>query len=135
MPKFGQIVKTKNGNYKKIILDLKNYINPISNKKELFTREQIGQMNTDEYEKQEKKILMQLNSIGIPTKAELEFSLGQDYQNDPTAQWVWILDDTKKSHCDFCSDMEGKVFEDIAYAPEILVHPNCGCQLIRCVMT
>lgn len=96
MPQFGQLIQNKQGLYKKLILDLKNYINPISSKKEIFSRENIQQMTTKEYSEQEEKILMQMNSIGIPTNQDVELSQEQDYDNDPTAQWVWILDDTKK---------------------------------------
>ena len=38
MPQFGQLIKNSNGKYKKLILDLTNYVNPISNKKEIFKR-------------------------------------------------------------------------------------------------
>lgn len=134
MPQFGQIIKTKNGNYKRLILDLKNYINPISGKKELFTREKLGQMTTEEYTKQEEKIMLQLNSIGIPTENDLRFSIEQDYDRNPTAQWIWVLDDSKKTHCDFCLEQEGKTFEHESDAPERPVHSHCGCQLIKCVM-
>lgn len=127
MPQFGQLIQNTQGQYKKLILDLKNYINPIS-------RENIQQMTTKEYSEQEEKILMQMNSIGIPTNQDIKLSQEQDYANDPTAQWVWILDDSKKSHCDFCLEMEGKTFNNEADAPQIPVHDNCGCQLIRCVM-
>lgn len=134
MPQFGQFIQDKQGNYKRLILDLKNYINPLTGKKELFTRERLSKMTNGEYEKQEDKIIMQLNSIGIPTQADVELSEKQDYQNNPTCQWVWGLDDSKKSHCDFCLKMEGQVFENEEEAPEIPVHENCGCQLIKCVM-
>lgn len=134
MPQFGQFIQDKQGNYKRLILDLKNYINPLTGKKELFTRERLSKMTNGEYEKQEDKIIMQLNSIGIPTQADVELSEKQDYQNNPTCQWVWVLDDSKKSHCDFCLKMEGQVFENEEEAPEIPVHENCGCQLIKCVM-
>lgn len=63
MPQFGQLIKNSNGKYKKLILDLTNYVNPISNKKEIFTREAINQMSTKEYSQQENKIFMQMNSI------------------------------------------------------------------------
>ena len=71
MPQFGQLIKNSNGKYKKLILDLTNYVNPISNKKEIFTREAINQMSTKEYSQQENKIFMQMNSIGIPTNSDL----------------------------------------------------------------
>lgn len=61
MPQFGQLIKNSNGKYKKLILDLTNYVNPISNKKEIFTREAINQMSTKEYSQQENKIFMQMN--------------------------------------------------------------------------
>lgn len=63
MPQFGQLIKNSNGKYKKLILDLTNYVNPISNKKEIFIREAINQMSTKEYSQQENKIFMQMNSI------------------------------------------------------------------------
>ena len=110
MPQFGQLIKNSNGKYKKLILDLTNYVNPISNKKEIFTREAINQMSTKEYSQQENKIFMQMNSIGIPTNSDLILSEKQDYKNNPTSQWIWVLDDAKKNHCDFCLKMEGEIF-------------------------
>lgn len=74
MPQFVQLIKNSNGKYKKLILDLTNYVNPISNKKEIFTREAINQMSTKEYSQQENKIFMQMNSIGIPTNSDLILS-------------------------------------------------------------
>lgn len=88
MPQFGQLIKNSNGKYKKLILDLTNYVNPISNKKEIFTREAINQMSTKEYSQQENKIFMQMNSIGIPTNSDLILSEKQDYKNNPTSQWI-----------------------------------------------
>jgi len=134
MPNFGQFIPDKNGNYKKLILDLKNYVNPISGEKEIFTKESIGQMTTNEYSKQEEKIMMQLNSIGIPSVEDVKYSMAQDYNNNPTAKWVWVLDNSKKNHCDFCLEREGKFFENNSDAPKRPVHENCGCQLIKCVM-
>ena len=57
----------------------------------------------------------------------------QDYENNPKTQWIWVLDDSLKSHCDFCLEMEGQTFEKEEDAPRIPVHENCGCQLIRFV--
>mgnify|MGYP004556140117 FL=1 len=85
MPQFGQLIKNSNGKYKKLILDLTNYVNTISNKKEIFTREAINQMSTKEYSQQENKIFMQMNSIGIPTNSDLILSEKQDYKNNPTS--------------------------------------------------
>lgn len=134
MSKYGQLIKTKNGNYKKLILNLANYINPISNKKEIFTREDISKMSTKKFEQNEQKIMMQMNSIGIPTDNDLKFSNKQDYEKDPTAQYIWILDDNLKTHCDFCLSMEGQIFDKIEDAPELPVHEHCGCQLLPFIL-
>jgi hypothetical protein len=133
MPQYGTSIKTKNGDYKKLILDLSNYINPISKEKEIFTREDIAKMTPKEFEQNGDKIMMQMNSIGVPTEADLRTSQNQDYENDDTAQWIWVLDDTKKTHCDFCLSMEGETFENEEDAPEIPVHYDCGCQLVKFV--
>lgn len=133
MPQYGKSIKTKNGDYKKLILDLSNYINPISKEKEIFTRENIAKMTPKEFEQNEDKIMMQMNSIGVPTDEDLRTSQNQDYENDDTAQWIWVLDDTKKTHCDFCLSMEGETFENEEDAPEIPVHEQCGCQLVKFV--
>jgi len=133
MPQHGKSIKTKNGDYKKLILDLSNYINPISKEKEIFTREDIAKMTPNEFEQNEDKIMMQMNSIGVPTDEDLRISQNQDYENNDTAQWIWVLDDTKKKHCDFCLNMEGETFENEEDAPEIPVHYYCGCQLVKFV--
>ncbi len=134
MINYNQLVKTENG-YKRRILDLSNYINPISKEKEIFTREDIAKMTPKEFEQNEDKIMMQMNSIGVPTDEDVRTSQNQDYENDDTAQWIWVLDDSLKTHCDFCLDMEGETFENEEDAPEIPVHENCGCQLVKFVTT
>lgn len=132
MINYNQLIKTNDG-YKRRILDLSNYTNPVSNKKEIFTREGIAKMTQKEFEQNEDKIMMQMNSIGVPTDEDLRISQSQDYENDETAQWIWVLDDTKKTHCDFCLSMEGETFENEEDAPEIPVHYDCGCQLVKFV--
>lgn len=134
MLNYNQLVKTKDG-YKRRILDLSNYINPVSKTKEIFTREDIAKMTQKEFEQNEDKIMMQMNSIGVPTDEDVRTSQNYDYENDDTAQWIWVLDDSLKTHCDFCLDMEGEIFDNEADAPEIPVHENCGCQLIKFVTT
>lgn len=134
MINYKQLVKTDNG-YKNRILDLSNYINPISKEKEIFTREDIAKMTQKEFEQNEDKIMMQMNSIGVPTDDDLRTSQDQDYENDETAQWIWVLDDSLKTHCDFCLSMEGETFDNEEDAPEIPVHENCGCQLVKFVTT
>lgn len=129
MPKYNKLIQTENG-YKRRILNLSKYINPISNKKELFTREDIANMTAKEFEQNEEKIMMQMNSIGVPTNEDLRISQNYDYENDSNVGYIWVLDDTKKVHCDFCLDMEGKTFEKEDDAPEIPVHEGSGCQLI-----
>lgn len=134
MINYNQLIKTDDG-YKRRILDLSNYTNPISNKKEIFTREGITKMTQKEFEQNEDKIMMQMNSIGVPTDEDVRTSQSYDYENDNTAQWIWVLDDTKKTHCDFCLSMEGETFENEEDAPEIPVHYDCGCQLVKFVTT
>lgn len=134
MINYNQLVKTDDG-YKRRILDLSNYINPVSNKKEIFTREGIAKMTQKEFEQNEDKIMMQMNSIGVPTDEDLRISENQDYENDDTTQWIWVLDNSLATHCDFCLDMEGETFEKEEDAPEIPVHKKCGCQLVKFVTT
>ena len=133
MINYNQLVKTDNG-YKRRLLDLSSYTNPISNQREIFTREGIAKMTQEEFEQNEDKIMMQMNSIDVPTDEDLRTSQNQDYENDDTTQWIWVLDDSLKSHCDFCLSMEGETFENEADAPEIPVHDHCGCELVRFVI-
>ena len=78
------MIKTDDG-YKRRILDLSNYTNPISNKKGIFTREGIAKMTQKEFEQNEDKIMMQMNYIGVPSDADLKTSQKQDNENDDTA--------------------------------------------------
>lgn len=77
--------------------------------------------------------MMQMNSIGVPTDEDLRTSQNQDYENEPSVAYMWVLDDSKKVYCDFCLDMEGETFDNIEDAPEIPVHYDCGCQLVKFV--
>lgn len=134
MINYNQLIKTDDG-YKRRLLDLSNYTNPISNQKEIFTREGIAKMTQKEFEQNEDKIMMQMNSIGVPTDEDLKISQNQDYENEPAVADIWVLDDSKKVHCDFCLDMEGETFDNIENAPEIPVHEGCGCQLVPYVLS
>ena len=78
--------------------------------------------------------MMQMNSIGIPTNHELEDSKSYDYEDDPTLEYIWVLDDTKQTHCETCLELEGTTYKREEDAPEIPVHENCGCQLLPCVL-
>ncbi len=49
-----------------------NYSNPATGSGKIYSREDIGAMSTKEYQAVEKEINAQMNSIGIPTKAELQ---------------------------------------------------------------
>lgn len=51
--------------------DYSNYKNPETGTEKIYTREDISQMSTDEYSKNEKEIYAQMNSIGIPYKNDL----------------------------------------------------------------
>lgn len=67
-----------------MVLLVPGYTNPTSGDNKIFTREDIAQMTTDEYTKYEKDINSQLNSVGIPTKAELSSSSGTVFVNGYT---------------------------------------------------
>lgn len=101
MINYNQLIKTDDG-YKRRILDLSSYTNPISKEKEIFTRESIAKMTPKEFAQSEDKIMMQMNSIGVPTDEDVRTSQNQDYENDPSVAYIWVLDDSKKSQCDFC---------------------------------
>ena len=48
------------------------FTNPVTGSKQIFSREDIGAMSTDEYSNNEKAINAQLNTIGVPTSSELK---------------------------------------------------------------
>ena len=52
-------------------MSLKNYFNKITDSDRIYTREDIGNMSSNEYTKNEKAINYQLKSIGIPTNSQL----------------------------------------------------------------
>ncbi len=96
------------------------FINTSEGVKQIFTREKIGKMSGDEFEKYEKRIHKQLNKIGIPTNGELE------YENQGKI-FVWhTMSDGKV--CSDCDSMEGKVFVHLEDIPDDL-HPNCRCYI------
>ena len=51
--------------------DYSKYKNPETGTDKIYTREDISKMSTDEYSKNEKEIMAQMNSIGIPYKKDL----------------------------------------------------------------
>lgn len=134
MINYNQLVKTDDG-YKRRILDLSNYTNPISKQKEIFTREGIAKMTQKEFEQNEDKIMMQMNSIGVPTDEDVRTSQNQDYENEPSVGYIWVLDNSLATHCDFCLDMEGETFENEEDAPERPVHDGCRCQLVPYILS
>jgi hypothetical protein len=48
------------------------YTNPLTGSNHIYTREEVGQMSTDEYAQNEKAIHAQLNKIGIPTNGDMQ---------------------------------------------------------------
>ncbi|OLA94581.1 MAG: hypothetical protein BHW64_03130 [Candidatus Melainabacteria bacterium LEY3_CP_29_8] len=50
--------------------DLSGFVNEISGNSNIFTREEIKNMSTDEYLKNEKAIDFQRKTIGIPSQAQ-----------------------------------------------------------------
>lgn len=51
--------------------DYKTFKNPETGTNKIYTRDDISKMSTDDYAKNEKEILAQMNSIGIPYKNDL----------------------------------------------------------------
>jgi putative hemolysin len=87
---------------------------------QIFTREKIGKMTSQEFEENEKRIQEQLNTIGIPTNSELA------YENQGKI-FIWhTIGDGKV--CGNCNSMEGKIFENLEDIPDDL-HPNCRCYI------
>lgn len=56
--------------------DFTGYINPVSGRNQIFTREDIEQMTTDEFSHNEKALNAQLNAVGIPANMELQNNSG-----------------------------------------------------------
>lgn len=79
--------------------------------------------------------MKQMNSIGVPTDEDLKVSQNQDYENEPSVCYIWVLDNSLVTHCDFCLDMEGEIFENEEDAPERPVHDGCRCQLVPYVLS
>lgn len=63
---YGQVEKTQPAS------KYQGYKNPLTNDNRIFTREDIGSFNTDEYSKQEPAIMAQWSKIGIPANSDLE---------------------------------------------------------------
>lgn len=51
--------------------DYSSFRNPETGTNKIYTREDISKMSTDDYSKNEKEIIAQMNSIGIPYKNDL----------------------------------------------------------------
>jgi len=115
------------------IMDYSAYINPLTEENRVYTREEIANMSPEEFTKNEKAIMLQLKFIGIPTEHDIQVSNEQNYEDDPTVEWVWVtqfIDGT----CETCADLDGTTYEtedDAPYTPPI--HENCHCKLIRTV--
>lgn len=115
------------------IMDYSAYINPLTEENKVYTREEIANMSPEEFAKNEKAIMLQLKFIGIPTEHDIQISNEQNYEKDPTVEWVWVTQFTDGT-CETCADLDGTTYEneeDAPYTPPI--HPNCRCQLIRTV--
>lgn len=66
--KDGLITSDKDTNKK----DFSDFKNPELGTNKIFTREEIGNMTTEEFQKNEKAIEYQMKTIGVPTKAQAE---------------------------------------------------------------
>lgn len=70
------------------IMDYSAYINPLTEENKVYTREEIANMSSEEFMKNEKAIMLQLKFIGIPAENDIQISSEQDYEEDPTVEWV-----------------------------------------------
>lgn len=96
------------------------FMNTPEGVQQIFTREKIGKMSVNEFEKYENRIYKQMNQIGIPTSGELA------YENQYKI-FIWhTIGDGKV--CSQCDSMEGKIFEHMEDIPDDL-HPNCRCYI------
>lgn len=55
-------------------MNLKNFFNKVLNHNRIYTREDIGAMNSNEFSENEKAIDYQLNNLGVPTNADMNSS-------------------------------------------------------------
>ncbi|MDR1167720.1 MAG: hypothetical protein LBK53_02355 [Heliobacteriaceae bacterium] len=126
-------LREENGKIKSQILNYAEHVNPISGEKKVYTREEIGKMSSNEFAAKEKEIMIQMKFIGIPTEQEVKISKAQDYENDPTMEYVWITQFTAGT-CDRCADLNGtryKSLEDVEELPPL--HNRCACEVIKTV--
>ncbi len=86
----------RNGQMQKQVfkIDYENYKNAESGNNQIFTREDISNMTAKEYSENEKEIMSQMNSIGIPYKKDLPSNV-KTYEN-------------KKSYSTSSSNADGK---------------------------
>ena len=52
--------------------NLKEFFNKIANDNRIFTREDIGNMSSDEFSANEKAIDYQLANLGVPTNSDID---------------------------------------------------------------
>ena len=96
------------------------FMNTKKGVQQIFTREKIGKMTGDEFEKNEKRIHEQLNKIGIPTNRELT-------SENQGKIFMWCTANDGKV-CEDCTSMEGEIFEHMEDIPDD-IHPNCRCYI------
>jgi hypothetical protein len=73
-----QTFKRRKRHVQKQALNYADYVNPVSMEKAIFTREQIGSMLKEEFNKHEKAIMAQMRFIGVPTEHELPLCIDQN---------------------------------------------------------
>lgn len=80
----------KNGQIKSEYYDrFKNYKNSETGKEEIYTREDIAKMSSNEYSRNEKAIMSQMREIGIPNKNELPKNT-KTYSNSKADNCKWV---------------------------------------------
>lgn len=97
-----------------------NFINSENGVQQIFTREKIKKMSSNEFQKHEKRIFAQLYSVGIPSNREL-------ISRNKNESYIWCTARDNKV-CPKCLSMEGKIFKNLEDIPDDM-HPNCRCYI------
>ena len=118
------------------VVNYLKYINPITGKRGIFTRERIKKMSPEKFAQREKQIMIQLKDVGIPYNNEVgkRFQVSNEKpeiifdESRPAYEIIgyeWIAFD---GACEDCLQMNGKVFASESDIPDKL-HPNCRCEV------
>ena len=118
-------------------IDCSKYINPITKRKGVYTREYIKGMSSDRYHEYEEAIMAQMKDIGIPSDKELGAKKylsgnkppirnpqGEGHNEIKGYEWIAFA-----GACEVCEDLNGQIFTDEDDIPDT-PHENCRCELV-----